>query len=82
MLQVIHRRRIIQAVAFAAGGKEAVWFEKSQISEFVLQDGDKTSVVGELARGKSRFWTFLQFAFTQLVCLLPKNPESTWSVTL
>lgn len=42
MLQVIHKRQIIQAVAFAADWREVVWFDEGQISEFVLQTGDKT----------------------------------------
>lgn len=69
MLQVIHKRQIIQAVAFAADWRRVVWFEKGEISEFVLQDGGKTLGVWEVAHGKSRFLTFSQLAFTQPVSL-------------
>lgn len=63
MLQVLHKGQIIQAVAFAAGRREAVWFEEGQITESALQRGDKTFHVWEKAHGKSEFLTFLQLAF-------------------
>lgn len=68
MLQAIYKRQIIQAGAFAAGGREARAWRKAG-DQSALRDGDKTFRAWKVLHGEIKFLTFLQLAFTQTISL-------------